>query len=194
MMARFEIETILGYTSRDLSANAVPTTGGYVLPSTQYGGWGQQQQQYAQYASYPQGQQAGNLIIYFDLYTFTINIFCLSGVDPAAAAPTDPTAYYNDFWQYASYYGEVAARAYYGAWSPPEGTPPPEGIVIPQATAGAVVNDGTIQASAGIITTTGAAPDTATAPATANPAQVPPQTEEQEKVFKFPSKLLSFPD
>ena len=51
-------------------------------------------------------------------------------VAPAAAAvvPTvmpDPTAYYNDFWHYASYYGEAAARAYYQQWSPPEGTLPP---------------------------------------------------------------------
>lgn len=38
--------------------------------------------------------------------------------------------YYNDFWNYASYYGEKAARLYYDAWSPPEGTPPPEGIVV----------------------------------------------------------------
>lgn len=43
--------------------------------------------------------------------------------------PNDPTAYYNDYWQYAVYYGEAAARVFYGQWSPPEGTPPPEGIV-----------------------------------------------------------------
>jgi predicted RNA-binding protein YlqC (UPF0109 family) len=48
----------------------------------------------------------------------------------AAEVPTDPTAYYNDFWYYASFYGEAAARVYYGAWSP-EGTKPPEGMVIP---------------------------------------------------------------
>jgi hypothetical protein len=35
-----------------------------------------------------------------------------------------------DFWKYCTYYGEAAARVYYGAWAPPEGTPPPEGIVI----------------------------------------------------------------
>eukprot|EP01038_Epipyxis_sp_PR26KG_P007599 gene7599-10348_t len=56
---------------------------------------------------------------------------------PAAASaepvPTDPTAYYNDFWLYASYYGEAAARLYYQAWSPPEGTQPPPGIVLPSA-------------------------------------------------------------
>ena len=33
----------------------------------------------------------------------------------------DPTAYYPDFWNYAAYYGEAAARQYYTTWSPPEG-------------------------------------------------------------------------
>ena len=51
----------------------------------------------------------------------------------AQEVPTDPTAYYNDFWLYCSYYGEPAARAYYGAWSPPEGTPAPAGTVMPSA-------------------------------------------------------------
>lgn len=58
--------------------------------------------------------------------------------------PTDPTAYYEDFWKYAVYYGEAAARLYYGAWSPPEGTPPPAGVVIPMAAAA----DGTYQVAA----------------------------------------------
>jgi len=53
----------------------------------------------------------------------------------AASVPTDPTAYYNDFWKYVSYYGEEAARQYYGAWSPPSGTPNPN----PGATPGAPV-------------------------------------------------------
>lgn len=44
---------------------------------------------------------------------------------------SDPTAYYTDFWNYAAYYGETAARAYYTTWSPPEGTPPPPGVVLP---------------------------------------------------------------
>eukprot|EP01041_Mallomonas_annulata_P000751 gene751-1435_t len=56
-------------------------------------------------------------------------------IDPnasaSAAIPSDPTAYYNDYWQYAAYYGEAASRIYYGSWSPPEGTPAPEGFVIP---------------------------------------------------------------
>ena len=57
--------------------------------------------------------------------------------DPAAAAaaaaavPTDPTAYYTDFWLYASYFGEAAARIYYTQWSPPEGTQPPLGTILP---------------------------------------------------------------
>ena len=50
---------------------------------------------------------------------------------PAAAVPTDPTAYYTDYWLYASYYGEAAARVYYTQWSPPEGTLPPAGTILP---------------------------------------------------------------
>ena len=49
-----------------------------------------------------------------------------------SAAPTDHTAYYQEFWRYASYYGEAAARMYYTSWSPPVGTPPPPGIMLPQ--------------------------------------------------------------
>lgn len=36
-------------------------------------------------------------------------------------------AYYEQFFRYAYYYGEDAARQYYGAWSPPAGTPNPYG-------------------------------------------------------------------
>lgn len=48
------------------------------------------------------------------------------------ALPTDPTAYYNDFWSYAAYYGEAMARTYFSTWSPPEGSPPPPGWVSMQ--------------------------------------------------------------
>jgi hypothetical protein len=51
-------------------------------------------------------------------------------VESVPAAP-DMTAYYADFWLYASYYGEPAARTYYTQWSPPEGTPAPPGTVLP---------------------------------------------------------------
>jgi far upstream element-binding protein len=38
-----------------------------------------------------------------------------------------PDAYYDAFFQYAYHYGEEKARQYYGAWSPPPGTPNPYG-------------------------------------------------------------------
>lgn len=79
-------------------------------------------------------------------------------VDAAASSaevPTDPTAYYNDFWIYTAYYGEAAARAYYGAWSPPEGTPAP--ATMPTASA---------PASASAAAVSQPAADTATATAT----------------------------
>jgi hypothetical protein len=54
-----------------------------------------------------------------------------AGAAPQSTDQIDPTSYYPDFWNYASYYGEAAARAYYTVWSPPEGTPPPQGMTIP---------------------------------------------------------------
>jgi far upstream element-binding protein len=57
------------------------------------------------------------------------------GASGTAAAGTDPTAYYNDFWAYASYYGEAMARQYYGQWSPPVGTAPPAGVTVANGTA-----------------------------------------------------------
>ena len=48
---------------------------------------------------------------------------------------SDPKAYYEDFWKYASYYGEEAARKYYGAWSPPVGSKAPASVsAAPQTT------------------------------------------------------------
>jgi far upstream element-binding protein len=47
---------------------------------------------------------------------------------PAAAPAPGADAYYEQFFRYAYYYGEPAARQYYGAWSPPEGTPNPYGV------------------------------------------------------------------
>ena len=50
---------------------------------------------------------------------------------PAAVASSSQQpaadAYYEQFFRYAYYYGEDAARQYYGAWSPPVGTPNPYG-------------------------------------------------------------------
>ena len=48
---------------------------------------------------------------------------------PAPAAQQQQAdAYYEQFFRYAYYYGEDAARQYYKAWSPPVGTPNPYGI------------------------------------------------------------------
>lgn len=49
-------------------------------------------------------------------------------VQPSGAGSTPARdAYYEQFFRYAYYYGEQAARQHYGAWSPPEGTPNPYG-------------------------------------------------------------------
>jgi len=42
-----------------------------------------------------------------------------------------PEDYINDFWNYAGWYGEEAARLYYGDYAPPLGTPPPPHIQLP---------------------------------------------------------------
>jgi len=75
-----------------------------------------------------------------------------------AAATSDPAqpahdAYYEVFWQYAAYYGEEAARKYYGAWSPPVGTPNPNaaagvGASTTQATAPAAAASAAAQQTA----------------------------------------------
>eukprot|EP00522_Entomoneis_paludosa_P000918 CAMPEP_0172471808 /NCGR_PEP_ID=MMETSP1065-20121228/68010_1 /TAXON_ID=265537 /ORGANISM="Amphiprora paludosa, Strain CCMP125" /LENGTH=805 /DNA_ID=CAMNT_0013229923 /DNA_START=68 /DNA_END=2482 /DNA_ORIENTATION=+ len=56
-----------------------------------------------------------------------------AGVGATAAHPPVPQtpardAYYEQFFRYAYYYGEPAARAHYGAWAPPEGTKNPYGV------------------------------------------------------------------
>lgn len=75
-------------------------------------------------------------------------------VAPVAAA-TEPSttgqpaadSYYEQFFRYAYYYGEDAARQYYGAWAPPVGTPNPYGvnpnIQQPPATAAPVTTTAT---------------------------------------------------
>jgi hypothetical protein len=50
-----------------------------------------------------------------------------AAAQPAAAVATS-TDHYEPFFRYAYYYGEEASRAYYGAWSPPVGTPNPYGV------------------------------------------------------------------
>jgi far upstream element-binding protein len=151
MLARYEIETILGYQQG----------GGYqAAPAAQmYGGWGQQAaapayDMYGQYAQHAQQDTA------------------------AAVAPADPTAYYNDFWQYAAYYGEAAARLYYTAWSPPEGTPPPPGITLPSAT--------------GATTTESAAPSNVADAAQSAEAPTTVTAEEKEAWDKYYRELAEY--
>jgi far upstream element-binding protein len=48
--------------------------------------------------------------------------------EPTPAANTQPDTYHEQFFRYAYYYGEEAARNHYGAWSPPPGTPNPYGV------------------------------------------------------------------
>ncbi|KAG7346946.1 KH domain containing protein [Nitzschia inconspicua] len=47
---------------------------------------------------------------------------------PSAGGGQATDAYYEQFFRYAYYYGEDAARQYYGSWSPPIGTPNPYGV------------------------------------------------------------------
>lgn len=47
---------------------------------------------------------------------------------PSVAGGQAPDAYYEQFFRYAYYYGEDAARQYYGSWSPAVGTPNPYGV------------------------------------------------------------------
>mmetsp|Transcript_9661 Transcript_9661/g.27487 ORF Transcript_9661/g.27487 Transcript_9661/m.27487 type:complete len:702 (-) Transcript_9661:1490-3595(-) len=49
------------------------------------------------------------------------------GAAAGAGAQSDDQ-YHEQFFRYAYYYGEEAARSYYGAWSPPLGTPNPYGV------------------------------------------------------------------
>ena len=53
-----------------------------------------------------------------------------SGSHYQQAVPAVDTSYYSDFWNYASHYGEKAARLYYQTWSPPIGTSPPMGVTV----------------------------------------------------------------
>lgn len=113
-LARFEIEMILqgsaaGQTTQAAQAAAAATNA--ALQASQY----QQQQQNMMYGGY-----------YNNNYNYYNNEAAMNSNNNI-----DPTSYYNDFWTYASYAGEAAARAYYTTWSPPVGTLPPNGIVIP---------------------------------------------------------------
>jgi hypothetical protein len=183
--AQFEIETILGLTPGSIASMAYGTQmAGYAATGAgyyggaaasaygqSYGAYGAQQQYQAvdpsYYAAYGQQQAAAT-----------------------AAVPTDPTAYYNDFWQYAMYYGEAAARQCYGAWSPPEGTPPPAGIVIPQAT-GQPTAESYAAASSSSTTSSGENTYNPESASTEAQAMTPEQAEEAAKAWEEYNKKVT---
>lgn len=102
----------------------------------QGGGGGQynngQQQQQQQQQAYGQPQQGQEYSAEWQAY-YAAQALAKQAEAPATAAAPAPAgqgadAYYEQFFRYAYYYGEDAARAYYGAWSPSPGTPNPYGV------------------------------------------------------------------
>lgn len=115
-VAKHEIETIvtgLITGQRNFAPNA-----GYP-PQQQF------HQQHAQQQSYYGG--GGPSADPYGMYNYGQG--APQGAIPSAEAQ-NPAQYYNDYWTYAAHYGEKAARLYYGAWSPPEGTLPPPGVTV----------------------------------------------------------------
>lgn len=99
----------------------------------------------------------------------------------AAPAPAGSDAYYEQFFRYAYYYGEPAARQHYGAWSPPEGTPNPYGI-NPEGITAAPAAGAAVSAAA-------AAPTPAPAPAPVAAADIPNNVRDSSvrKVSNLPA-------
>eukprot|EP00934_Nitzschia_sp_Nitz4_P001774 Nitzschia sp. Nitz4//scaffold96_size78090//30074//32267//NITZ4_005491-RA/size78090-augustus-gene-0.13-mRNA-1//-1//CDS//3329560564//1774//frame0 len=96
----------------------------------------------------------------------------------AAAAPAPAAdAYYEQFFRYSYYYGEDAARQYYGAWSPPVGTPNPYGV-NPNGITPAPATQASAQAPA---------PAPQPAPAPAPYAQQQPRDTSVRKVSNLPA-------
>ena len=109
--------------------------GGYYGGGGGGGGYGYQQQSQQQGYS---GQGYG--VAAYGRYTAPDS----GTVGAQEVVPNDPTAFYNDFWLYATYYGEAAARVYYKEWSPPEGTLPPPGTILPDPSALAAAAGSTV--------------------------------------------------
>lgn len=86
--------------------------------------------------------------------------------EASAAASAAASDYHEQFFRYSFYYGEEAARQYYGAWSPPVGTPNPYGVnpagITPAPAAAPVAEAAPLQAVAAAVTT--ALPATANEP------------------------------
>ena len=123
--ARYEIEMVLQNEAARLGGQSY---GGYAGGAVGAGGGNM-------YGAQAWGAQAAPVASAYGQYGAAAYGQAPAGYGAQAAmpaAPTDHTAYYQEFWRYASYYGEAAARMYYTSWSPPVGTPPPPGIMLPQ--------------------------------------------------------------
>lgn len=161
------IETIVAEQSSQsvMSGVAFTNNNQYGQQHQQQGHYGQQQaygqQAYGQqaYGQQAYGQQAGQKSDYSAEWAAYYAAQAAAGqatgaattAAPAAAASTAAApapagagqqpahdAYYEVFWQYASYYGEEAARKHYGGWAPPVGTPNPNAAAGAAAPAAAM--------------------------------------------------------
>jgi far upstream element-binding protein len=124
--------------------SGAPPSNGYGSQSAYYGQQQQQQQSHdangvysAEWAAYHAAQAA--VAAAAAAQQPTVQSAPAAAVySTPAAAPTTTTsatasqpaadAYYEQYFRYAYYYGDDAARQYYGAWSPPPGTPNPYGV------------------------------------------------------------------
>jgi hypothetical protein len=102
-----------------------------------------------------------------------------------AGGQASPDAYYEQFFRYAYYYGEEAARKYYGAWSPPVGTPNPYGVNPNGVQAAPVAAPATAEAAAAAAAA--AAPTSAPAPVAAAPAASEARETSKRHVSNLPA-------
>jgi hypothetical protein len=147
-----QVKQMIERISLEQSSQSVMSGAAYQAQDGGYGGhYGQQQEQAYGGQQYGYGQQAygqhaaatGGQTDYSAQWAAYYAAQAAAQVGNASAAATTTQAaapaaagasgqqaadaYYEQFFRYAYYYGEDAARKYYGAWSPPVGTPNPYG-------------------------------------------------------------------
>jgi len=140
-------QSVMSGTGYDNGGVAIAGYGQQQAGAYGAGGYGQQHQQtaYGQQASYGGQQQYADsaagaqtdysaewAAYYAAQAAQNAGVVAVGPTIVAAPAPASDQqaadAYYEQFHRYAYYYGDDAARQYYGAWSPPVGTPNPYGI------------------------------------------------------------------
>lgn len=156
-----KVQEIINRIIVEQSSQFVMTGAAFQSNGGGYGGYGQQQQQQQygqqQYGAAATGQQPDYSAQWAAYYasqaasqsggasaTATASTTDASQSNTASAATgaeassanQAPDAYYDAFFRYSYHYGEDAARKYYGAWSPPEGSTNPYGT-NPAAASGA---------------------------------------------------------